>query len=157
MSCEEFKPMITGYLDDELSPEQRQRLEGHLSTCQECRGELANLGDLKENLAMIKFKEPSDAELERYWKSVYNRLERGLGWVLFSVGAIILLCYGGFKLIEQVIKDPRVALLFKIGLVALVFGVVILFVSLLRERLAVGKVDKYSKEIERCLLLQARS
>ncbi len=60
-----------------------------------------------------------------------------------------MLCYGGFKLIEQVIKNPSIALLFKIGLVALVFGVVILFVSILRERLAVGKVDKYSKEIER--------
>ena len=98
---------------------------------------------------MIKFKEPTDAELERYWKSIYNRLERGLAWILFSAGAIIVLCYGGFKLIEQVIKDPNIALLFKIGLTALVFGAVILFVSLLRERLTVRKVDKYSKEIER--------
>ncbi len=149
MSCEEFKPMITGYLDDELSPQQQQRFKGHLSTCPYCTRELANLGDLKENLAMIKFKEPSDAELERYWKSIYNRLERGLGWILFSAGAIIVLCYGGFKLIEQVIKDPSIAWLFKIGLIALVFGAVVLFVSLLRERLAIRKVDKYSKEIER--------
>ncbi len=149
MSCQEFKPMITGYLDGELSPEQDQRLQSHLSTCQECSGELANLRDLKENLAMIKFKEPSDAELDRYWKSIYNRLERGLAWILFSAGAIIVLCYGGFKLIEQTIKDPNIALLFKIGLTALVFGAVILFVSLLRERLTVRKVDKYSKEIER--------
>ncbi len=149
MSCEEFKPMITGYLDDELSPQQQQRFKGHLSTCPDCTRELANLGDLKENLAMIKFKEPSDAELERYWKSIYNRLERGLGWILISIGSIIILCYGGFKLIEQLIKDPSIALLFKIGLIALVFGVVILFVSLLRERLAIRKVDKYSQEIER--------
>ena len=149
MSCQEFKPMITGYLDGELSPEQAQRLQSHLSTCQDCSGELANLRDLKENLAMIKFKEPTDAELERYWKSIYNRLERGLAWILFSAGAIIVLCYGGFKLIEQTIKDPSIGLLLKIGLTALVFGAVILFVSLLRERLTVGKVDKYSKEIER--------
>ena len=141
--------MITGYLDGELSPEQDQRLQSHLSTCQECSGELANLRDLKENLAMIKFKEPTDAELERYWKSIYNRLERGLAWILFSAGAIIVLCYGGFKLIEQTIKDPNIGLLLKIGLTALVFGAVILFVSLLRERLTVRKVDKYSKEIER--------
>ena len=149
MSCQEFKPMITGYLDGELSSDQAQRLQSHLSTCQDCTRELANLRDLKENLAMIKFKEPTDAELERYWKSIYNRLERGLAWILFSAGAIIVLCYGGFKLIEQVIKDPNIALLFKIGLTALVFGAVILFVSLLRERLTVRKVDKYSKEIER--------
>jgi len=149
MSCEEFKPMITGYLDGQLSPDQQQRLETHLSTCRDCTRELAELRELKENLAMIKFKEPSDAELDRYWDSIYNRLERGLGWILSSAGAIIVLCYAGFKLIEQVIKDPSIALLFKIGLMALVFGAVILFVSLLRERLAVRKVDKYSKEIER--------
>ena len=149
MSCEEFKPMITGYLDDELSPDQLKSLQEHLATCQDCAGELDNLRDLKENLAMIKFREPSDAELDRYWKSIYNRLERGLGWILFSAGAIIVLCYGGFRMIEQVIEDPSIDLLLKIGLVALVFGVVVLFVSLLRERLTIRKVDKYSKEIER--------
>ncbi len=149
MSCQEFKPMITGYLDGELSPEQAQGLQSHLSTCRECTRELANLRDLKENLAMIKFKEPTDAELDRYWKSIYNRLERGLAWILFSAGAIIVLCYGGFKLIEQTIKDPSIGLLLKIGLTALVFGAVILFISLLRERLTVRNVDKYSKEIER--------
>ena len=98
---------------------------------------------------MVKLKEPSDLELQQYWSGVYNRLERGIGWILFSVGAIIVLCYGGFKLIEEVIKDPSVGLLLKIGLVALVFGIVILFVSILRERLRVRKVDKYSKEVKR--------
>ena len=97
----------------------------------------------------MKFKEPSDAELERYWSSIYNRLERGLGWILFSVGAIILLCYGAFRLLESVIVNQSVALGLKIGIVAISFGIVILFVSLLRERLVVRKADKYSKEIKR--------
>ena len=98
---------------------------------------------------MAKLKEPSDIELAQYWSSVYNRLERGIGWILFSVGAIIVLCYGGFKLVEEIIKDPEIVPLFKVGIVALVFGVAILLVSVLRERLRVRKVDKYSKEIER--------
>ena len=149
MSCEEFEPMIAGYLDGELSPPQRDHLDSHVACCDRCRRELAELTELKENLAMIGFKEPSDVELQRYWRSVYNRLERGLGWILFSIGAIILLCYGAFKLLEALIKDPKVVLSLKIGAVALAFGAVILFVSLLRERLAVRKVDKYSREIER--------
>lgn len=149
MSCDEFKAMLTGYLDGELTPEQRADLEGHLGTCRACEAELAELTKLKEELSMMRFKEPEDVELARYWRSVYNRLERGLGWVLFSVGAIIVLCYGAFKLIEEVIKDPSVAVLLKVGVVALIFGTVVLFVSLLRERLVVGKVDKYSKEVER--------
>ena len=98
---------------------------------------------------MIRFNEPTDAELSRYWSSIYNRLERGVGWILFSLGAIVLLCYGGFKLVEAVIRDPTIQWWVKGGVLALVFGTVVLFVSLLRERLAVRRVDKYSKEIER--------
>ena len=149
MSCEKFKPLITGYVDGELSEDQKQQLETHLQGCAGCKEELDKLRQLKEDLAMVKLKEPSDLELQQYWSGVYNRLERGIGWILFSVGAIIVLCYGGFKLIEEVIKDPSVGLLLKIGLVALVFGIVILFVSILRERLRVRKVDKYSKEVKR--------
>jgi len=149
MNCDEFKPMLTGYVDGELSAELRAALEQHLDGCEACNRELASLSRLKEELAMMKFKEPTDVELERYWHSVYNRLERGLGWVLFSLGAIIVLCYGGFKLVEEIVRDPGVAVLLKVGIVALVFGTVILFVSLLRERLAVVKVDRYSKEVER--------
>jgi hypothetical protein len=107
------------------------------------------MASLKESLAMMKFKEPSDVELEKYWASIYSRLERGAGWVLLSLGAILLLCYGSFRLLEGLIKDPTVDVVVKVGVVALVFGVVILFVSLLRERLAVRKADRYSKEIER--------
>jgi len=149
MSCDEFKSMITPYLDNELPPERRALFETHLASCQRCRRELEEFSKLKEELDMIRFKEPTDAELERYWRSVYNRLERGIGWVLFSVGAIVLLCYGGFKLVEETIKNPEISALLKVGVLAAVFGTVILFVSLLRERLAVRKVDKYSKEVER--------
>ena len=149
MSCEDLKPLIAGYLDGELSPEQRERLEAHLSGCEDCKRELAEFTALKEKLAMIKFKEPSDAELDRYWGHVYNRLERGLAWILISVGAILVLCYGAFELLDDLIRDPNVALALKIGVVVLVCGAVILFVSLFRERLAVRRVDKYSKEIKR--------
>lgn len=149
MSCERFNPLLSGYVDGELAAEERRRLEEHLATCEACRRELEGLKSLKEDLAMLKFKEPSDAELERYWAGVYNRLERGIGWILLSVGAILLLSYGAFQFIEGLIRDPAVALVVKIGTCALVFGVVVLFVSLLRERLSVCKVDRYSKEIDR--------
>jgi len=149
MNCVEFKPMMMGYLDGELPAEQRAQFEEHVAACEACARELSEFTKLKEELTTMKFKEPSDEELKQYWDGVYNRLERGLGWVLFSVGAIVLMCYGAFKLIEEMILNPNVALALKVGVVALLFGVVILFVSLLRERLVVRKVDKYSKEVER--------
>ena len=98
---------------------------------------------------MIQFKEPSDAELDRYWGNVYNRLERGVGWICFSLGAILLLCWGAFAMIEELIQDPGVSMVVKTGVVALIAGAVILFVSIARERLTVRKTDKYSREVER--------
>lgn len=149
MSCKDYEAMVSGYLDGELTDEQRERFEQHLHGCAHCQQQLAEMTALKESLAMMKFREPSDVELEKYWARVYSRLERGAGWVLLSLGAILLLCYGSFRLLEGLITDPTVDLVVKIGVVALTFGVVILFVSLLRERLAVRKVDRYSREIER--------
>ncbi len=149
MKCDDFKSLMMGYLDDELEPDLRSKVEAHLADCPDCRKELEQFRRMKEELNMVKFKEPSDAELERYWSNIYNRLERGIGWITLSLGAIILLSYGGFKLVEEVIKDPEIGLLIKVGVLALVFGTVVLFVSLLRERLALLKTDKYSKEVER--------
>jgi len=144
-----MKTLMMAYLDDELSEKERARFEAHLAQCGECSRELSKFSELKEELAMVKFKEPTDVELERYCRGVYNRIERGLGWVLFSVGAIVLLCYGAFKLIEEMVHDPSVSVVLKVGVIALVFGAVVLFVSLLRERLAVRKADRYSRKVER--------
>ena len=149
MSCEELKPMLTGYVDGELSAEQRARVEEHLAGCAGCRREAEQLRRLGEELSHMEFAEPSDEELERYWQGVYNRLERGVGWVLLSLGSIVLLCYGGFRLVDSLVRDPAVSVVLKVGVLALVFGAAVLFVSLLRERLAVRKVDRYSKGVKR--------
>ena len=97
----------------------------------------------------MKYKEPSDEVRGRYWSKVYNRLERGLGWILISVGAMILLFYGGFKAVESLIKDPTLSVFLKIAVLILLAGVVILFVSVVRERIFTYKKDKYAKEVKR--------
>ena len=149
MNCEEMRPMVSAHVDGELTPDQQKRLEAHLADCEGCRRELAEMQALKQELDMIQFTEPTDTELQRYWSGVYNRLERGVAWVLLSVGAIVLLCYGGFKLVEETIRDPKLEWWVKGGVLAAVFGSAVLFVSLLRERLAVRKTDKYSREVKR--------
>ena len=149
MSCDEFNQMAGAYLDGELPEEDRRRFEEHLASCDACRTELAELKRLTEDLNMMRFKEPGDEELQRYWAGVYNRLERGIGWILLSAGAILTLCYGAFKIIEEMIRDPAVSVILKVGVCALIAGLVVLFVSLLRERLVVRKVDRYSREVER--------
>ena len=149
MSCEHYRQLLTGYVDEELAAREREQLESHLSACEACARELEELVAFKERLAMLKFKEPSDAELERYWSRVYNRLERGVGWILLSLGSIVLLSWGALMAVEGLLRDSEVGLVVKVGVVSLVVGVVVLFVSVFRERLSVRKSDKYSREVER--------
>ena len=149
MTCQDYGRLLTGYVDRELSDDQRRRVETHLRQCADCSRQLDELVSIKERLTMIKFKEPSDLELQRYWGGVYNRLERGLGWILVSLGAIIVLSLGAIEMIREMLGDPEVPLLLTIGVVSLIIGGVTLFVSVFRERLSVKKTDKYSREVQR--------
>ena len=45
-------------------------------------------------------KTPKDA-WRLYWASVYNRLERRIGWILLSIGAMITLFFGGYKMVAE--------------------------------------------------------
>lgn len=82
-----------------------------------------------------------------YWSSVYNRLERRVGWIFLSIGAMILLFFGGYKLVESIIQDPSISWLLKAGILAFLAGMVILLGSLAREQFFVRKRERY-KEIE---------
>ena len=148
MTCPDYKGLMMGYLDNELDEHQKKMFTEHLDQCPDCKKELAEFTELKQLADEVALTEPTDELWQQYWKNIYNRFERTLGWILVSVAAIILLIYGGFKLIEEIIQDPTVDIVLKVGLVTLIGGVAILFVSALRERLYLRKKDPY-KDIRR--------
>jgi predicted anti-sigma-YlaC factor YlaD len=143
MTCHDYKNLMMGYLDNELSEEQRRRFEEHLAGCPECAGELKEFQKLKAITDEVTLVEPEDRIWQDYWSGIYNRIERSIGWVIFSVSAVLLAIYGGFKLIETIITDATTGLLLKIGLLALIIGLAILFVSVLRERIYFWSKDRY--------------
>ena len=148
MDHNKIKELISPYHDGELNEEERKQVERHLEECSECRKEFEEMGKFEEVLSKMQFKEPPKEAWKMYWSSVYNRLERGIGWILFSIGAIILLFFGGYKLVEGLIQAPDVPLLFKIAILSVLGGLVVLLVSLVRERLFVRKRERY-KEVEK--------
>ncbi len=143
MACEDYKDLMMGYLDEELSAEQIRRFEEHLATCKQCSSQLQEFRQLKAITDQMTLIEPEDRLWQQYWDGIYNRVERGIGWIIFSVAAILLTIYGGFKAIEDLITDPTVGLLLKVAMVALLVGLAILFVSVLRERIFFWSKDRY--------------
>ena len=143
MACDKYKDLMMGYLDDELTAEQRKEFENHIAANSECAAEFEEFKKLSELTETLRLSEPEDKVWEEYWSVSYNKYERNLGWIMFSVAAILLLIYGGFKMIEEVISDPNIGLLLKGGLLVLIVGLAIMFVSILRERLFIRKKDRY--------------
>lgn len=148
MTCQNYKNLMMGYLDNELEEEQKKAFEQHLASCPECAAELEEFRQLKQITDEVTLVEPEDRIWQQYWANIYNRIERGVGWILFSVAAILLIIYGGFRAIEEIIRDPTVGVILKIALLALIAGLAVLFVSVLRERLYFWKKDRY-KDVRR--------
>ena len=109
MACAEFKDLLMGYLDNELTNGQREQLQRHLAECKDCWGEMEEFKKLKTITDDMELAEPEDKLWEDYWGGIYNRIERGIGWILFSIAAIVLLIYGGFLAIEEMVKNPTLA------------------------------------------------
>ena len=143
MTCHNYKDLMMGYLDNELNDEQRRQFEEHLAGCPECASELEEFRKLKAITDEVTLVEPEDRIWQDYWTGIYNRIERSVGWIVFSVAAILLTIYGGFKLIETIITDATTGMLLKLGLLALIVGLAILFVSVLRERIYFWSKDRY--------------
>ncbi len=148
MTCQDHKDLMMAYLDDELDEPQRKAFEEHLASCPVCAQEMKEFARLKQVTDSVTLVEPEDRLWEQYWGGVYNRIERNIGWTLFSVAGILLAIYAGFKAIEDLVRDPAVGLLLKIGLLVLIAGLAILFVSILRERIYFWSKDRY-KDVRR--------
>jgi len=138
--------MIAGYVDGELSASDRLAFEEELQRNPQLQTEVEEFRKLKEVTGMMQYADLPDEVWENYWQSLYRKLERGIGWILFSVGAIILGSFGLFQMVEEIYFDPTISVLVKVGLGALGVGGAVLLVSAGRERIFAFKRDRY-KEI----------
>jgi predicted anti-sigma-YlaC factor YlaD len=148
MDHEKLKELVSSYYDGELADEERELVERHLEECSECRQAYREMGELREVMGKMAVNEPPKEVWKMYTESVYNRLERGIGWILVSIGAMIVLFFTGYHALKGLILDPGVPFIVKGGILCGLAGVIVLLVSLIRERVFVNKRERY-KEIEK--------
>ena len=82
---ERARALMMAALDGELSSVEQAELDRLLSTDETLRKEWDRLKTVKEVTGTMTFRQPPEEVWDRYWVSVYNQAERGLGWLLFSV------------------------------------------------------------------------
>jgi hypothetical protein len=147
-SCQEMGIKIMALLDGELSPEESENVRAHLADCQKCSEEYASFKKLKAVTGELKMKKLPEYYWDDYWSHVYNRIERGISWIFISLGAIIVLGFSAWQAFYKLIADQQINPLLKGGILILLIGLVILIVSVIREKLMIRKIDKY-REVER--------
>ncbi len=144
MACGRFKELMMASLDGEIGVEDRAELESHLAECADCKREFDELSELSELVGEIELTKPSQEDMMKYWPSVYAKIERGAGWGLVVIGALIWVAYGTFLFIT----DPTIGSMTKFLIALPVVGVLMLLISVVRERINVSKTERY-KEVER--------
>ena len=139
--------MLMGGLDGELQAAEARRVEDHLAVCPACRAEMAAFRDLGEAADQLG-REEVQVNTEAAWEQIYDRLARGLGWLLLWVGLLLMAGYGLWALGSEFMLDGDVPLAVRGGLGAFVLGCLLLLVNILRERLHRNRNERYS-EVDR--------
>jgi hypothetical protein len=135
-------------LDGEVSDVERGELDALLEGDPELREEWHRMSQVKEVTSTMAFRKPPEEVWGRYWTSVYNRMERGVGWILASIGAVVIMAYGLWKWFETLYAEAGLPWFVKAAIMLLSVGFLIVFVSVVREKLFTRRYDAY-KEIER--------
>jgi len=147
-SVERARRMMMAALDNELSEGQRAELDSMIAADPELEREWARLSGVKEVTETMVLRRPPEETWDLYFDSVYNRMERGLAWVLLSLGTLIVVGYALWHALAAILASTDMPGYLKFGIFAALFGGAILLVSVIRERLFVRKSDPY-REIER--------
>jgi len=135
-------------LDGELDAAARAAFEARLADDPELREEWRRLSRAREATMGMKLRRPPEAVWDGYWTSVYSRAERGLGWILVSLGVIVVGGWAAWTWVGAVLADASLPLIVRLGMIAMFTGVVILAVSVVRHRINVLRTDPY-KDIQR--------
>lgn len=144
-NCDTLQMDLMRLVDGELSEDKRQIIMQHLEQCNQCQSIYNDLKSVKEETMTLKPFLQFDLPWQDYWAGLYHRLERGVGWLLFSAGAIFLSGLAIFHALSAVWADPNIALSIKIAIYALIFGSAILLISVAREKFTIRKTDKYRR------------
>ena len=149
MNEDKIRVLMMKVVDGLATPEEEETLSEMIENNDKWKTELRAYRKIKEVTDNMQFKELPDSYWDNYWARIYRRTERGLGWILMSVGAVILIAFGLYHALPGFYSDPNVHIIVKIGVSAAGLGIIILLVSILRERLFARNHERYEKEVER--------
>jgi len=129
------------YLDGEMSPEERARVDDELARSTELQRELAMFRSLKADFRDLTF-HPAQYR-ESVWDRVNDRVTRPIGWILVAIGATVWMSYGAYVFAASP-TDPWE----KLATGAIAIGILMLLASVIWDRYREWQHDPY-RDVQR--------
>lgn len=129
------------YLDGELNPEERRRVDAALARSTELERELALYRAIHEDLSGIRLGKPDPRR--SIWHSVNRKLSRPMGWILLTVGVL-----AWFTHVVYLYYASPAAGWEKLATSAIGIGVLLLFATVVHDRYREWLTDPYN-DVER--------
>ena len=134
---------LSGFIDGELTQQERQFVTLHCEVCAECRENLERLRALRERIGNASLSEVGEDKWREAMDDPTVQLTRGIGWLLFVAGLLVI---AGIGLVGFLFSDD-IPVGIKLLMLAIYGGLATLLFSVLRQRLIERKTDKY-KDVE---------
>jgi len=135
------KEDLMRYMDGEMPPEQRVRLDSELERSTELQRELAIFRAMRTDFQGLSF-DPG-IQHKSVWDQVNASVTRPVGWILVVVGVIVWTAYGAFVFTNSPANAWE-----KLATGAIVIGILTLLSSVIWERYREWGTDPY-KDVHR--------
>lgn len=141
--CGETEPILSGYLDGELTQGDRQRIELILDDCPTCQKNVEEMKQLRQHVGGIPYTKMTESEKNRISSEVNGSVGANLGQLLVLGGFVVLYGSGIFYLLRDLIQKEDAPAFVRFGLPTLFLGLGILFFTVLFQRIRASKTDRY--------------
>lgn len=132
--------LLSGYVDSELTQVDNQRVHLHLEECAACRQLVDDLRQIREAAMTTQFPVPTDDEWREAPRSSGSRWIRRCGWILVLAWILAALSLAVIGFVQG-----SAAWYEKAFIAALVGGGLLLFLSVVLDRLQALKSDRYGR------------
>ena len=136
--------LLSGYLDHALPQSKAQRIRIHLEDCTDCSALYEELRTLRDAARSTTFAEPDDSEWPELPKTGPSRVTQSLGWLIVNSWLIVISAMALYRFLSQT-GDPMEIFL----VLGLPGGFVLLFMSVLLDRLRELEDDRYHHGVHR--------
>ena len=135
----DWDQLLTGYLDNELTQQDRQRVEQRMVNEPTYRKQFEDLTSLQTDIAGLDFQPNKTTQWSELAPDATSRTTRSLGWLSYIISTLFLVGYG---LYEFIIADTENALV-KTAVLGIFLGLGLLLISVIKQRIVESKTDRY--------------